>query len=62
MYRLPFASVQMHVFRKSLICIQPLYRLVVCRGLQAATGQARHASFGSASSLVAIESFYAKPQ
>ncbi len=27
MYRLLFASVQMHVFRKSLICIRPLYRL-----------------------------------
>jgi len=27
MYRLLFARVQLHVFRKSLICIRPLYRL-----------------------------------
>ena len=29
MYRLLFASVQLHVFWKSLICIRPLYRLVL---------------------------------
>jgi len=29
MYRLLFASDQLHVFRKSLICIRPLDRLLV---------------------------------
>ncbi|SLN73381.1 hypothetical protein ROA7450_04129 [Roseovarius albus] len=29
MYRLLFASDQLHVFRKSLICIRPLDRLMV---------------------------------
>jgi len=31
MYRLLFASIQLHVFWKSLICIRPLDRLVDCR-------------------------------
>ena len=32
MYRLLFARVQLHVFRKSLICIRRLDRLIDCRG------------------------------
>jgi hypothetical protein len=32
MYRLLFASVQLHVFWKSLICIRPVIGLFVCRG------------------------------
>jgi len=44
MYRLLFASVQLHVFWKSLICIRPLDRLVL---LAVALLGARHSNRGS---------------